>query len=618
MLVFAPVKYATRSASRSRVVAVLKAMLAMAALGMLVLAIRLATGNWRKSSLVRLVTPFHTFSNAKDDAYDPSARILPTRTASFFQAYAGARKSSPSSPRNSSPQAPAASPAGAISFHPPPMVTVSNDACSEFPSRILPDDAVVGEDCRYFRVTGFNFCSGLDGASFDGLAFVEAWNATVASKGITAGQFVLMIDEIAKRIDMIFMERYNGVLDIELGILLLAHGEPSVVENILALVNEIDDGTCLILIHVDLNSESLHETLSTRLAHRFKNLEANVTSTPDAPFVGNVHMAKRRFRGEWATPALVWMELNGFFELADMADIDHFINLSAVHWPLRKPVDIARALAAPQFMDKSFIDYRRDYEESAARSSRAYIRGNPSYEKKMAYIREAGLVFPPFPSVKACKHHQWIILSRRALEYLRTDRRVATHLAYSEFVEILDESFFCRVLYSSAEESPFVINEPKIAVHFPHKFAKHPIFLTLENKEFLGNPKEDVNPEYFFARKIDVTDAKGKELIAWIREEHMNRANHRTPRPEKEGIEPLDELTAASNVTEADGKQNATDTKDNDDKAPTNALSLNPEHPVAGDGKDDKQKPPADPAPKADENAGGDEHDDDGEDDGDN
>jgi hypothetical protein len=53
-----------------------------------------------------------------------------------------------------------------------------------------------------------------------------------------------------------------------------------------------------------------------------------------------------------------------------------------------------------------------------------------------------GVVSWPFNNWKALKHHQWMILTPEAVDFLRHDRKSLTFLSFAEHSYIPDESYF--------------------------------------------------------------------------------------------------------------------------------------------------------------------------------
>lgn len=58
------------------------------------------------------------------------------------------------------------------------------------------------------------------------------------------------------------------------------------------------------------------------------------------------------------------------------------------------------------------------------------------------YPPETGIVTWPFPSWKAVKHHQWMIVTPQCVEFFRSDVNALNFLAFAEHTYIPDESFF--------------------------------------------------------------------------------------------------------------------------------------------------------------------------------
>ncbi|KAJ3094197.1 hypothetical protein HDU96_001793 [Phlyctochytrium bullatum] len=291
--------------------------------------------------------------------------------------------------------------------------------------------------------------------------------------------------------------------------LLMIHGDSSIIENVGFLLKQLDDGSAIILIHVDTQSDDLYDTVNYFIKQR--EAEMNAINRPNsAPVPGNVFMATHRYRGRWGHISLMWMQLSGFFELMDMADWDHVINLSAFNVPLRKGREIQRILNLPTNKGKNFVSYWGEYSTNNGGAK---------------HPNEVGLLFPPFPRWRACKHHQWVILSREFVEYIRESSEVAMTLAFTEQTWIPDESFFCYVLINTPRFSETIINENMHFIQFPANKI-HPKILTIEDAANIGDGdivSERDKPRYLFARKIDIRSENGKELVQWILQHHINK-----------------------------------------------------------------------------------------------
>ena len=100
------------------------------------------------------------------------------------------------------------------------------------------------------------------------------------------------------------------------------------------LLETIDDGESVILIHVEVGQDRLYNSIDEYLKENEIRIKA----------VGNVFMAKYRFKNIFKHISLVYTYLSGFFELQDLADWDYVINLSNYDWPLRRNAELHRIL----------------------------------------------------------------------------------------------------------------------------------------------------------------------------------------------------------------------------------------------------------------------------------
>ncbi|KAJ3208388.1 hypothetical protein HDU67_006772 [Dinochytrium kinnereticum] len=314
----------------------------------------------------------------------------------------------------------------------------------------------------------------------------------------------------------------------KLGILIMAHGGADILENIKLQVNELDDGSSLILIHVDSHYKELHSAISTYISERDKAM--NEALRPGkSPVPGNVMLVQKQYHGRWGHVTLVWVQLSGYWEMLDMADVDHFINLSSMNVPLRKGREIQRVLGMPKYANQSLIYSYKDYdyyELSAGRLMRPHIPDSDLHSKdNINHPDEAGLLYPPQPRWRVCKQHQWMILSREAVEHFRYNPEAATFLAFSESQFIPDEAFFCFVLHNNPQFKTKVINDNKHYLTFP-AYSYHPKQLNMDDIDEIGHGDgdgEDNDPRFLFIRKVDVKDSRGRELMDWIIKNHIER-----------------------------------------------------------------------------------------------
>lgn len=76
------------------------------------------------------------------------------------------------------------------------------------------------------------------------------------------------------------------------------------------LLNLLDDGDAIILVHVDVKSQNLFALVSSLIQERKTTKGSNC----------NIHLASKRFVNVWGHISLVYTQLNGFWELLDMAE----------------------------------------------------------------------------------------------------------------------------------------------------------------------------------------------------------------------------------------------------------------------------------------------------------
>ncbi|KAJ1548395.1 hypothetical protein HK405_003388, partial [Cladochytrium tenue] len=122
--------------------------------------------------------------------------------------------------------------------------------------------------------------------------------------------------------------------------LIMVHGSPAAaLANLQSIVSELDDGSAVFLVHVDLNSAKLRERVAEWIQERDRTVTERIRSSggtvgsaddaaePGGAIHSNVFLAQYSYRGLWGHISLVWMQLSGFWELLDLADWDYVINL---------------------------------------------------------------------------------------------------------------------------------------------------------------------------------------------------------------------------------------------------------------------------------------------------
>ncbi|KAJ3413140.1 hypothetical protein HDV05_008478 [Chytridiales sp. JEL 0842] len=343
--------------------------------------------------------------------------------------------------------------------------------------------------------------------------------------------------------------------------LLLVH-DSSCVRCIKDLVDEIDDGNALVLIHVDLRSDYMYHQLQYWLTRRKREAPTprtmkdymkakrrsegsfwsnwggsfQVDDSDESDFERtsqadkkhtNVFLANFRHKGFWGHKSLVWMQLSGYFELMGLADWDFTINLSGQDYPLRSSSEIHRWLmkdgnrgkgyGGMAFIEKEEMREKTDVEEIARRIYTPWLTAkNGDY---MARVVELGVIPPPFPHWSYIKHSQWMILSRRSVESIGGDWQSLEAFAWGEFTTIPDEMLIGTVLYNNPSTKNNTLLHNKRYIDFPPQVL-HPLSLDIRWKDRLPVTHEE--PPYFHLRKVNGGTRKGQEFLAWIRENHID------------------------------------------------------------------------------------------------
>ena len=258
---------------------------------------------------------------------------------------------------------------------------------------------------RKFRATGFQFCDILNDAEFDSLSFIPFLNGTIAAKNPDQQIFLNLIDTTAKMVyhkiisamslfdredtrrlacymavagdltystvskDKLllnvdgknyFMERLPAIVPahrtisdarkrFKLAYLLMVH-EVSTISCVKELLEILDDGQAIILVHVDARKSSnpAYTSLEQWISDRQKVMNTNV------------HLAKHRTKNVWGHISLVFTQLNGFWELLDLADWDYVINLSSYDYPLYANEKIHAFLNQSDTRNMNWIEYWRE------------------------------------------------------------------------------------------------------------------------------------------------------------------------------------------------------------------------------------------------------------------
>ncbi|KAJ3107952.1 Xylosyltransferase 2 [Phlyctochytrium bullatum] len=362
------------------------------------------------------------------------------------------------------------------------------------------------ETGRYFRMAGFKYCYILNNASFDALApftgaslegsgiklghtiatanpdvgtlakimdsrakvlaaslekyrafrpeHVRRYACYAAADGansfanLTSSRFLYQVDPGTYLTEMLpgIRNETTGIKPIpgprrkyKLAYLLMVDGDETLINNIRILLDNLDDGSAIILIHVDDKSKELRQSVSELVDER------NAALGENGP--GNVFLAKKTYDGMWGHISLVWIQLNGYFELMELADWEYVINLSAFDFPLRTSREVYRVLNQNANRGKLWIEYWDDDTATTSRMMRPHLArlDRSAGDFTMYHLEDIGLLYPPFTGWRMCRQHQWMILPRTFITYLRYSKEAALALSYLEFSWLPEQCFFCYV-----------------------------------------------------------------------------------------------------------------------------------------------------------------------------
>ncbi|EGF79788.1 hypothetical protein BATDEDRAFT_89199 [Batrachochytrium dendrobatidis JAM81] len=440
-----------------------------------------------------------------------------------------------------------------------------------------------------FNASGFTFCTLLNGAVFDSSIYINSLGGSVSQLNSDRYTFVNAVDQKAhdifqailfeskfgdrkvkpnwdelKRLSCYFAAEGNSayanfttsrlLVQIEpftyfqdrlkaivphdsvipgprrkylIAYLLMVHEENGF-PHLCKLIETLDDGDAIILIHVDNRPKS--NRLRSKI-EQFINQRHQMIGKP-----ANIFLTKYRFSNIWGHSSLVFTQLSGFWELLDMADWDYVINLSNYDFPLKRNADIHRILSRPNNRGKNFIEYWAETGHLAERFYRAHI-GTADFAS-LFHPNSLGVTSWPFPRWRAYKHHQWMIVTPDFIRFLRYDSNALNFLAFSEHTYIPDESYFATVLVNSLEFRDTVVNDNKRYLRFAGGGAAHPSWLGYKDR-FLF-PAGEPEPSFFFIRKMNVfgTSFEEAKLLEWISTNHMNVPSSIDPNESAESRSP--------------------------------------------------------------------------------
>jgi hypothetical protein len=235
--------------------------------------------------------------------------------------------------------------------------------------------------------------------------------------------------------------------------LVMVHDEADM-SNIQFLINLLDDGSAILLIHVDKSADTLHAQLKAWLRERASKKKRSSE---------RVHLAKNRIKGMWGHFSLVLMELSGFWELLDLAEWDYILNFSSMDLPLISSRELIKTIRSknkmgirtfiysyqsgksppPSHIYVFFWFLKNPVDEISLRMHYPYLKDTKAHPRKNGnLLRLPESISPPLPAWKLRKQFQWMILPRDFVEFTRYSEEGLFWLAVTEWIRAGDESYF--------------------------------------------------------------------------------------------------------------------------------------------------------------------------------
>ncbi|TPX47860.1 hypothetical protein SeMB42_g03050 [Synchytrium endobioticum] len=259
--------------------------------------------------------------------------------------------------------------------------------------------------------------------------------------------------------------------------LVMIHEHPDALAK---LLSALYSPSTLILVHLDKGSSELRPAVEQVIAEK-----------PE--YYNNVHVFSQ-FHIHWGGGSMVMMMLEGFLKLLDLGDWDYAVNLSGYDYPLLSGDAVHSILERDP--GKVYLTHWHD-SESARRLDLVFLA---SADQHFVVRPNAGpdRSFPFKTTFNPIKHHQWLILPRDYVMYLRTSQDAVDLLGWAEHAWVPDEWYFGMLAMSSPHWRDRINTRCGRYINFPHN-ALHPNWI--EKRDLAKIARAGLG-SYFFARKV--------------------------------------------------------------------------------------------------------------------
>ncbi|TPX33529.1 hypothetical protein SmJEL517_g03625 [Synchytrium microbalum] len=271
--------------------------------------------------------------------------------------------------------------------------------------------------------------------------------------------------------------------------LIMIHEHP---DALATLLKALHTPSTLILIHLDKGASELRPAV-----------EQVIAQVPE--YYNNVYVFSQ-FNIHWGGGSMVMMMIEGFLKLLDLGDWDYVVNLSGYDYPLLEGEAIHSILERDP--GKIYLTHWQD-SETPRRLELVFLAGA---DQKFVVRPSAGpdRSFPYKNKFTPIKHHQWLILPRDFISYLRTSQEAIDLLSWAEHAWVPDEWYFGMVIMASPYWRDRIHTRCGRYINFPHG-ALHPNWI--ERRDLSKIARAGIG-SYFFARKVWIVG--DEKVVKWL------------------------------------------------------------------------------------------------------
>ncbi|KAI8912866.1 nucleotide-diphospho-sugar transferase-domain-containing protein [Gorgonomyces haynaldii] len=283
-----------------------------------------------------------------------------------------------------------------------------------------------------------------------------------------------------------------------------------------SLLNKLDDGSALIMVHVPLGLDATYKSVQDLVNGGTKPIKTIYLQTNRYPILGG-HSNN------------LFALLAGLFELQGLGKWDYVINLSNYDWPLRRNSDIHKILAKRK--ENSWIDFWIDHKSFAQWILRPTLVSKDNTE--LYHPPELGMAPHLMHHWQPYRQSPWMILSSRAVSHLKSNESIL-FLSQVEFTLNAMESFFATVFLNDQKMRDLVQPDKKRYV----RTSKSGQLQWIGFKDRYIFPPGSEDPTYLFMGPFNSVGSYFGEnkMVDWIEINHMQLTKAAPCRKEQLGF----------------------------------------------------------------------------------